>query len=522
MAGPGAGKTHGMVDEIVLALGELLPYRQLAAITYTNAAARTIRDRLFKIIPPQRNIFIGTTHAFLNRFILHPFATVFDELPGERIYGAVDVQAIATKGGTKKIEPAKLNAARAAITKRLLNRGVVPYDAMIAVATRLLKKKHVRERVARRLQFLFIDEFQDTDTRQFQIFDELRKAKHTRIYVVGDPEQYISGFTYGTRGQKIPAFKDIPFFRFVEKATRTEESLNRRANGELVDFANQFRDDLKQKAKKPHREEPRVFFLPATDLKDILEHFQRLSDNVEREAEELSRLYLSFANNTFDPVRNIFGLVPVSNDSRKSSTILDDALELLSLALGMTQRRAQEERNFSLLEWRRIGVTILRKAQLPEFDDVDLLAFVKNHFGDVVSGSRLEAVREALSQLKNVMAAGSSSYKGERCSSINKVKGLEADAALVVARTSAELTRWLETNRSERDADKQDKCRLGYVAITRPREALCFACLKPIDESSHRTLVDLGVSILGDKPPSCINNGSTSRFTQYFQGVPDS
>jgi DNA helicase-2/ATP-dependent DNA helicase PcrA len=496
VAGPGAGKTHNVVDEIVVSLEQLRPHRQLVAITYTNAAARTIRDRLFKLIPPQRNIFIGTTHGFLNRFILQPFATVFGALPEERLFFAVDVLAIATKGGTKNLPPAKLNATKSAITKRLLEKGVVPYDAMLGVATSLLKHKHIRERVGRKLQFLFVDEFQDTDTRQFQIFDEIRKSQHTTIYVVGDPEQYISGFTYGTRGQQIPEFSSIPFFKFLEKATRTEETLNRRANGELVDFANQFRHDLKQKAEKPHRGEDRVVFIRDDDLESIIERFRRLTENVERGKEQLSRLYLSFANNTFDSVREKYGIIPVSNDSRKSPTLLGDALELLSLAVGMSQRRAQEEFGLTLLEWRQMGVTILRHTHSPDCDHETFLAFVKDKFGEVMSTSRLEAVREALSQLKNVMAVGSRAHESELCSSINKAKGLEADVTLVVARTPAELCKWLTTDRSERCADKQDKCRLGYVAITRPREMLCFACLKSIDDDTKQTLIDRGVTVL--------------------------
>ena len=63
-----------------------------------------------------------------------------------------------------------------------------------------------------------------------------------------------------------------------------------------------------------------------------------------------------------------------------------------------------------------------------------------------------------------------------------KAKGLQADAALVVAKGIAELKKWLQTDRSLRVADKQDKCRLGYVAFTRPKEMLCIACLKEIDE----------------------------------------
>ncbi|HDL08104.1 MAG TPA: hypothetical protein ENG35_05125, partial [Desulfobacteraceae bacterium] len=43
IAGPGAGKTHDMVDRIVGAIPDLRPNRILAAITFTNAATDSIR-----------------------------------------------------------------------------------------------------------------------------------------------------------------------------------------------------------------------------------------------------------------------------------------------------------------------------------------------------------------------------------------------------------------------------------------------------------------------------------------------
>lgn len=46
IAGPGAGKTHGMVDEIIAALLDLEPNRHMAIVTYTNSATNNIKRRL--------------------------------------------------------------------------------------------------------------------------------------------------------------------------------------------------------------------------------------------------------------------------------------------------------------------------------------------------------------------------------------------------------------------------------------------------------------------------------------------
>ena len=72
---------------------------------------------------------------------------------------------MATKGVTKKPEPKKLHGAASGLTRALLAKGIVPYDAMLAVAEEILQHRMVREPIARRLQYLFVDEFQDTDSR---------------------------------------------------------------------------------------------------------------------------------------------------------------------------------------------------------------------------------------------------------------------------------------------------------------------------------------------------------------------
>jgi DNA helicase-2/ATP-dependent DNA helicase PcrA len=498
LAGPGAGKTHGMVDEIIAALDRLAPQRHLAAITYTNAAANMIRDDLCRRVPARRNVFIGTTHSFISRFILQPFATVFEKLPPERTYGAIDVYDMATKGGTKKLDLKRLHGAASGIRKALLAKGVVPYDAMLAIAEEILEHKMVRTLVARRLQFLFVDEFQDTDTRQLKSFDALRGPSLTGFYAVGDPEQYIMGFTYGQRRQPAPAYSKLPFFQFQQKAEVSKLPKNRRANGELVAFAQQFRDDLSQEPEKPRRGSPRALYLALTDITEIITEFRGVSAHIEREESRPSRLYLSAANKTLDnlSIRMQFGIIPVSNTSRKSPTLLGDALDFLALALGRSQRRVQEDFQLSPLEWRRAGVTLLRKAREESFDDRAFVMFVKEEFrGEEISDSRIQPIQDALLQLQGVIAAGLRGSHTERCSSIHRAKGLEADAVLVLAMTPSELAKWLTIDRAARCEDRRDMCRLGYVAFTRAREMLCLACLRPLDDTTRQSVIDRGITI---------------------------
>ena len=239
-----------------------------------------------------------------------------------------------------------------------------------------------------------------------------------------------------------------------------------------------------------------MLYINAGDLELVIKKFRKLTENIERKDKKVSRHYLGFENKTFDTVRKHFGIIPASNDSRKAKTILGDSLELLSLALGVSQRRAREQFNLTLLEWRHQGITLLRKCQSADFDMEMFFEFLKEHFGNVASKTRKEAVQEGLEQIKNVMVTGLHSGDSERCSSINKAKGLEADAVLVVARTSNELKKWLTVDSNKRQTDKLDTCRLGYVAATRPRELLCFACLKPLDDEAWRLLANRGITVV--------------------------
>jgi DNA helicase-2/ATP-dependent DNA helicase PcrA len=471
-----------MVDEIVDALASLPANRHLAAITFTNAAAITIRERLQQRTKVRRNAFVGTTHTFVNRFILMPCATLFDKLPEDCVFAAIDVTS---KG-----------SGAAAYAKNLIKKGVVPFDQMIPTARELLKVDAVRRRLSQRIAYLFVDEFQDTGIGMLEIIDHFRKCGTTRLYAVGDPEQFVMGFTY--RGTKVPSFDKLPFFRFQEKADAKPLIENHRSNGEIVAFANRFRADLQQKAIKPHRQEPRVLFIDECDLRSIIRTFQQKSQYVECHETTLHRLYLSEENATFDPVMEEFGIKRTSNLGRNAPTLLGDSLDLIATALDRSARRACADLKLSSLQWRAAGTTVLRASLSQDYNLQKFVAFIKNTFDHKVSDSRLKVLEEGLSHLQSHLALGHGTVHPELSASIRRAKGLEADAVLAVAKGLAELKKWLTTDRSSRISDKQDKCRLGYVAFTRPREMLCLACLKPLDATSRTMLADLGIHVVKD------------------------
>ena len=176
IAGPGAGKTYGMVEKIVEAIPSIKPNRILAAITFTNAATDSIKNRLQDIIQIPPNVFIGTNHSFFNQFIFLPFATLFDYVALDKLFLEIDVKKIVDGQCKNKSNPATRNVVRSRIVNKLLRDGKVPFEQIASVSAKLMENTRVRDVVCNRIQFLFKDEFQDTDTVQLRIFEAIRKA----------------------------------------------------------------------------------------------------------------------------------------------------------------------------------------------------------------------------------------------------------------------------------------------------------------------------------------------------------
>lgn len=496
VAGPGAGKTHNMVNEIATCIPNLSPNRFLVAITYTNAAADMIRTRLHRRVRPTRNVYIGTIHSFLNRFILSPFAVVLEQFPEDHIFVSADVSIPNKTQSGRKLTPQQVSIAKAAKLSALLKRGIVPYEKMSSVAATLLEMKEIRRLVGHRLQYLFVDEFQDVDTTQLRVFESLRKEKRTRIYVVGDPEQYISSFTYRVRGIKAPEYGKIPYFRFANQSDCQKLDMNRRSCDEVVEFTNQFHGQLAQRGQQGTRGVQRVVFIVEQEVNSIIERFRSLTDDWHSESTPVSRLYLSHFNSTLDAGRQRFGLVPVSNNGASHTSLLQESMEVIAKSLGMSQRRASTTFDLDYLTWRKVALRLLKAIRAGVVGTSgDLETFLKNQFPTAEFGEGVDLDHELIVLVDGVLHGTERTHR-ERISSIHKAKGLEADSVLVVAKNQTELRKWCERDSSVRAADKEDICRLGFVAFSRAKESLVLACLKEIDDDMKILLESLGVSIL--------------------------
>ncbi len=235
VAGAGSGKTTVLMARIEYLLNELgIEPDRILAITFTNKAAREMKERLLKQVPDQADrVRISTIHAFCAR-MLREDAPSLGYPRDFRILDAEDQKAIIRKA-LKKLSLSPKDYKPAAILGMISNRktkGVtwqqaidqaksrtmmdeaeiyreymqakdemkaMDFDDLLIKADALLKTDpRVRTKWQNRLDYLHVDEFQDVDPIQYSIIRQLVRDDAI-LAVVGDPDQTI----YTWRGASI-------------------------------------------------------------------------------------------------------------------------------------------------------------------------------------------------------------------------------------------------------------------------------------------------------------------------------
>jgi len=489
IAGPGAGKTHDMVDRIMEAIPRLEPYRILAAITYTNAATADIKERLSKRISIPPNVFIGTNHSFCYKFIFKPFGTLIHKLPKELVFIDLDYGAMAQDvRGTQRI--IKINS----LKKNILARGLYGYDDILGVSAKILEEnKHARNILCNRLQYLFIDEFQDANNSQLKVFEKIMKGGKTAIYAVGDPEQYIFKFTDTIKSW---SYEKIAINKFKNNAEVKTNDENHRSCDEIVRFINQFHCEINQKSENGSSVHGGVYFICGNNLDSIIQSYRDITKILDVGDLPVVKYYLSYMNRTFEDVAKKWRLIPVSNDSTKGLRLIDEALKVLSSVVGKNGKQICEKYKLDRIGLRKKCLRLvkaIRKCKVKNGEDVE--GFIENDLG--LKAERelpRNKVEDKLRKLVCYEPMDDTSCEFEMYSTIHKAKGLQADAVLAVAENKSQLVKWLMTDKKARFKEKTDMCRIGYVAFSRAKTILCIACLAKIDKTFEKELERLGVS----------------------------
>ncbi len=224
-AGPGTGKTRTLTARIAYLLTEkqVSPDRILA-LTFTNKAAKEIQDRI-QTVWPQGNACVtaATFHGFCRSMLkTHDKLTdriLEDEARKERVKTAL-AQVTGKTTGLSRLaddmdlqislckqrllgpeddlseagpDPVLLKQVYTAYQQGMQDHGDMDFEDLIVRFYQLLTRSEpIRTLVQERFAHIFVDEYQDLNSGQYELVKLL--AQHSRLFVIGDPDQSIYGF----------------------------------------------------------------------------------------------------------------------------------------------------------------------------------------------------------------------------------------------------------------------------------------------------------------------------------------
>jgi len=291
IAGAGSGKTRVITERIAYLVKEkkVSPYNILA-VTFTNKAAKEMKERLSKMVGVlSRDMWIGTFHYFCGRILRRHIEelgwsrnfVIYDENDqlvlmkqickelelGERHFSpkAVLNKISSLKNDLLSVEDfsrqvfseyeEKILSAYRLYQKRLFKHNALDFDDMLMFAVELLSKcPSVLEYYQNKFHYVHVDEYQDTNKAQYLLTHLLSEEKKN-LCVVGDEDQSI----YSWRGadfRNILNFeKNYPNAKIIklEQNYRSTQNILEVANGIIKN--NNMRKDKELWTKNPEGNE---------------------------------------------------------------------------------------------------------------------------------------------------------------------------------------------------------------------------------------------------------------------------
>lgn len=232
VAGAGSGKTRVLTFRIANLLEHGVPPYRILAITFTNKAAREMRERVDALIgDAAQDVWLSTFHSFCARFLRMELEHYGRYAKNFVIYDAADskglireclkelnidekhtapgaVQAHISDAKNRLLDVAAFTAQAtdffaeqvakiyALYQSKLQENNALDFDDLLMLTVELLtKNEELRTKYQKKFHYILVDEYQDTNGAQYAI-TKLLAAEHRNICVVGDADQSI----YGWRG----------------------------------------------------------------------------------------------------------------------------------------------------------------------------------------------------------------------------------------------------------------------------------------------------------------------------------
>ncbi|MBD3238047.1 MAG: AAA family ATPase [Candidatus Moranbacteria bacterium] len=226
VAGPGTGKTKTLIARAIwLLVAQQVKSSDIVIITFTQKAAQEIQERLqadlFFNQAGAKLPFIGTFHAFaaqinskqksikniashvikqafVQGILAKSFSSKdFPRFSAKKLLNLISLQKTNSSQIVKKfpsLDQNKIKILTRLYNQKLIQNGLLDYDDLLIKALKIVKNRNSLSAQSLTFQYLFIDEFQDTNVIQYQLIKELHNTKQLKIFTIGDPLQAIYGF----------------------------------------------------------------------------------------------------------------------------------------------------------------------------------------------------------------------------------------------------------------------------------------------------------------------------------------
>ena len=290
IAGAGSGKTKVLTTRIAYLMEQGVDPFNILALTFTNKAAAEMKERIAKILgnTEARNLYIGTFHSVFARILRgeadklgYPknftiydtddaksvVKTILKELELDdndktykpnTVYNRISSAKNSLMGPKEYMEDfvIKQEDSRAnrpmmgkiydAYVKRCFKNGAMDFDDLLFKMYELLKTfPESLSKYQRKFKYILVDEYQDTNTAQYEII-KLLGAMHENVCVVGDDAQSIYSFRGATIENILQFQRDYDNVKVVklEQNYRSTQTILNVANTIIANNKNQLEKKL--------------------------------------------------------------------------------------------------------------------------------------------------------------------------------------------------------------------------------------------------------------------------------------
>ncbi len=288
IAGAGSGKTRVLTFRIAHLLTQGVPPHRILALTFTNKAAREMKERIASIVGYEiaKNLWMGTFHSIFARILRneaerigYPSSfTIYDTADSKSLiktiikemklndkeYKTGAVLGRISSAKNDLVTPASYakdqhrmmedQASKKGMVYEIYARymrycyksGVMDFDDLL-LNTNILFRDHpeVLQKYQNIFQYILVDEYQDTNYSQYIIIKKLAE-RHSNICVVGDDAQSIYSFR-GAKIENILNFRnDYPGYRLfkLEQNYRSTQNIVNAANSIIAKNSKQIKKEV--------------------------------------------------------------------------------------------------------------------------------------------------------------------------------------------------------------------------------------------------------------------------------------